>query len=188
MLEHLSMGEHSRAWHACKPGGPYRHLKMCSPGYMRSARVRALCVNIDIAQQVRSTPTQVCIVTPSLEHDTSDPGAGPKSTGLGPVPPLSDWSKLQLVEPLFETEDRVWMNQGACRVEDGIDLSVFFPTRGERNDEAVAICNRCPVTKECLDYALVNNIIYGVWGGVSERKRRYMRAELRRRGHFNTPR
>ena len=80
----------------------------------------------------------------------------------------------------------VWIERGACRVEK-TDTIMFFPTRGESCKDAIEVCERCDVTSECLNYALRNNIIYGVWGGVSERKRRNMRAQLRRAGQLSTP-
>jgi WhiB family redox-sensing transcriptional regulator len=44
--------------------------------------------------------------------------------------------------------------------------------------EAQRICADCPVSEACLEYALVNRIDHGVWGGRSERERRRI---LRRR-------
>ena len=39
-------------------------------------------------------------------------------------------------------------------------------------ERAQAICNRCPVSERCLQYALEFRIEHGVWGGASERERR----------------
>jgi WhiB family redox-sensing transcriptional regulator len=70
-----------------------------------------------------------------------------------------------------------WMPQGKCR-----DLApdIFFPSDGLGVQVAQRICEECPVTEECLEYALVNRIDHGVWGGRSERERR--RLQRRRRG------
>ena len=51
---------------------------------------------------------------------------------------------------------------------------VFFPDDGDGVETARRICEACPVNKACLDYALVNRIDHGVWGGTSERSRRRM--------------
>jgi WhiB family redox-sensing transcriptional regulator len=51
----------------------------------------------------------------------------------------------------------------------------WFPTRGESHLDAVAVCEQCPVREPCLEYALVNRIDHGVWGGKSERARRRLR-------------
>lgn len=60
-----------------------------------------------------------------------------------------------------------WMAQGAC-VGENPDL--FFEKAGE--DHAKALCESCPVKRECLDYALAERIVEGVWGGFSETERR----------------
>jgi WhiB family redox-sensing transcriptional regulator len=39
-------------------------------------------------------------------------------------------------------------------------------------DAARKICAACPVQEACLEYALVQRIDHGVWGGCSERERR----------------
>jgi len=68
-----------------------------------------------------------------------------------------------------------WVGQAACR---GIAASVFFTERGEMTAPAKAICAACPVTAECLDYALRTKQKFGIWGGKSERERRTMRRDL----------
>jgi WhiB family redox-sensing transcriptional regulator len=40
---------------------------------------------------------------------------------------------------------------------------------------AIAFCRDCPVKTACLNYALENNIKYGVWGGTSAYARRKMK-------------
>lgn len=44
--------------------------------------------------------------------------------------------------------------------------------RHERVRLAKSVCRACPVREQCLEYAIKNNIPYGVWGGLSERERR----------------
>lgn len=61
-----------------------------------------------------------------------------------------------------------WRDQAACI---GADPALFFPAEGETAAEARAICARCPVVKECLDYALSRPEKYGVWAGLAERER-----------------
>jgi WhiB family redox-sensing transcriptional regulator len=46
-------------------------------------------------------------------------------------------------------------------------------------EKARKICGRCEVKDLCLEYALVEEIEHGVWGGASERERR--RIKKRRR-------
>lgn len=61
-----------------------------------------------------------------------------------------------------------WMNQGKCRA---VSWDTFFPHDGTGVVAAQKICATCPVSQECLEYALANHIDHGVWGGCSERER-----------------
>lgn len=72
--------------------------------------------------------------------------------------------------------------RAACR---GLDPSIFFPDRGEvgrgRSDPvrlAKKVCSGCSVRRECLDVAIENNEMSGVWGGMVRRER--MREKVRR--------
>jgi WhiB family redox-sensing transcriptional regulator len=62
-----------------------------------------------------------------------------------------------------------WMARGNCRYE---PPSTFFPSDGVGVEVAKRICATCPVSAECLEYALEHRIDHGVWGGTSERQRR----------------
>ena len=62
-----------------------------------------------------------------------------------------------------------WMNEGNCAHE---SPARFFPSDGVGVEIARRICATCPVKVPCLEYALVNRIDHGVWGGCSERERR----------------
>ena len=66
-----------------------------------------------------------------------------------------------------------WRELAACR---GADLRLFFPERGESAEPARRICARCPVREPCLDYAVTNRIVYGVWGGLTGRERRALQS------------
>jgi WhiB family transcriptional regulator, redox-sensing transcriptional regulator len=68
-----------------------------------------------------------------------------------------------------------WMARGKCKE---VAPDVFFPSDGMGVIVAQRICADCPVSGECLEYALENHIDHGVWGGASERERRRI---LRRR-------
>jgi WhiB family redox-sensing transcriptional regulator len=66
-----------------------------------------------------------------------------------------------------------WRDLAACR---GADLEVFFPGRGETAGPARRVCAACPVRQQCLDYAISNRIVHGIWGGLTERERRALRS------------
>lgn len=70
-------------------------------------------------------------------------------------------------------DDGKWREHAACR---GVDTNMFFP---EQNMVSAVrmMCATCPVKQECLEYAIVNVIQHGVWGGLSERQRRKIRSK-----------
>jgi WhiB family redox-sensing transcriptional regulator len=60
------------------------------------------------------------------------------------------------------------------------DPDLFFPISGagpavKQMIRAKAICARCQIQRECLDYALDAGSIQGVWGGTTESERRLLR-------------
>jgi WhiB family redox-sensing transcriptional regulator len=81
---------------------------------------------------------------------------------------------LKFVDSEAEAED--WMKKGKCR---NSDPAVFFPSDGAGVEFARRICVDCKVKQLCLEYALVNNIEHGVWGGTSERERRRIKKARR---------
>ena len=80
-----------------------------------------------------------------------------------------------------------WRHHAVCRDE---DPELFFPigTSGPallQVEQAKAVCRRCSVTDECLQWALESGQDAGVWGGMSEEERRAVkrRGGLRVRAH-----
>lgn len=71
-----------------------------------------------------------------------------------------------------------WWERAACR---GLDTELFFPDRGESPAEAKAVCATCPVTEDCLWFALgkaddeLRPQRSGIWGGETEFARTKMR-------------
>lgn len=66
-----------------------------------------------------------------------------------------------------------WRQQAACL---GCDSDLFFvESRGNYRD-GKAVCSGCPVTVECLDWALVNRIGCGLYGGLSPAERGRLRS------------
>jgi len=74
----------------------------------------------------------------------------------------------------YPVEDRPWLEHAACK---HLDTNIFYPGRGGLLHLARKICASCPVRRECLDYAVENHEMLGVWGGTSERERRKMNHE-----------
>lgn len=74
--------------------------------------------------------------------------------------------------------NRDWMEQATCRDAD----APFFPSNRRELAKALSFCNKCPVSADCLQYALDNGIEYGVWGGTTESERLRIRQSERLRG------
>jgi WhiB family transcriptional regulator, redox-sensing transcriptional regulator len=75
-----------------------------------------------------------------------------------------------------------WRFAGACR---SADPDLFFPVPGSRLADkqiarAKAICAGCAVRRECLEFALSQSQIYGIWGGTTADDRRRARRRMRR--------
>ena len=51
----------------------------------------------------------------------------------------------------------------------------FFPEKGGSTREAKRVCLSCDVRGDCLEYALMNDERFGIWGGLSERERRKLK-------------
>ena len=58
----------------------------------------------------------------------------------------------------------------------------FFPERGSSTVIAKKICSECKVRKLCLEYAVERKERFGIWGGKSERERRAIRRERKKKG------
>jgi WhiB family redox-sensing transcriptional regulator len=82
-----------------------------------------------------------------------------------------------------------WRQRAACREE---DPELFFPAGTGleatlQAEEAKAICRRCSVKRDCLEWALWTDQEYGVWGGLTEQERRALKRKLRSRAEAATP-
>ena len=66
-----------------------------------------------------------------------------------------------------------WMAHAVCA---SVDPSIFHPDQGESPKAAKSICATCPVTAECLSWALSTNEVAGIFGGLTAGQRRGMRA------------
>ena len=84
-----------------------------------------------------------------------------------------------------------WRDKAACLT---VDPELFFPVGNtgpavDQIEKAKAVCGRCTVSEQCLQYALETNQDYGVWGGLSEDERRALkRRNARTRAHVRRAR
>lgn len=77
-------------------------------------------------------------------------------------------------EPLPFVGPGPWRAHAACR---GLNPELFFPGKGEKADEAIAVCEACPVTHECIaeGLALPSGADMGIRGGLYASQRRELR-------------
>jgi len=79
--------------------------------------------------------------------------------------------------PLLE-ESRKWDVHARCKK--GVDPELFFvidddrasALRDAQEAKAKEVCKKCPVSGNCLDYAIEYDEKYGVWGGATTAERR----------------
>ena len=71
-----------------------------------------------------------------------------------------------------------WWDLGACR---GLDAAIFYPEDDAEAQAAKSVCESCSVQKMCLDHALKFREKAGVWGGATERDRRRIIRQRRRK-------
>lgn len=81
-----------------------------------------------------------------------------------------------------------WEHQAACR---GADPEIFFAEKSDHTavTAAKSICATCPVTTQCLDYAIAGHERDGIWGGLLPHERRRLMPARRphRRARCGTP-
>ena len=109
-----------------------------------------------------TTPSRVSLYT------------GPTSTLRGPAVPRARFTS--------DPNDG-WRKRAACR---DANPELFFsvgqgPDAEAFTEAAKKVCGRCPVRKQCLDWALTTDQDYGVWGGLTEDERRAAQGRRRRR-------
>ena len=75
--------------------------------------------------------------------------------------------------PFLKTaeSDPSWRRLAACKSEGVKEFFGSGPTKKTKS-----MCSICVVSGKCLQFALDNDISYGIWGGVDSKQRRAMRA------------
>ncbi|MER7015311.1 WhiB family transcriptional regulator [Saccharopolyspora sp. NPDC000359] len=76
----------------------------------------------------------------------------------------------------MQREQRDWRHEAVCREQ---DPELFFPVGDNgpavlQTAAAKAVCQRCPVAAQCLEWALATGQDAGVWGGMSAAERRVL--------------
>ena len=71
-----------------------------------------------------------------------------------------------------------WRDDAACR---DVEPELFFPGRHDDPHAAKQICATCPSLIPCLDLALDDPTIYGIWGGTDLAQRKAIRRDRGKR-------
>jgi WhiB family redox-sensing transcriptional regulator len=111
------------------------------------------------------------------------PQTPPHIVGYGVTGPLVSQSFQEFDVSILASSlalanaDYSWRQQSICR---DTDPDLFFPvgTTGQaliQIARAKEVCGECPVSAECLAFALETNQDSGIWGGTSEEERRALR-------------
>ena len=69
-----------------------------------------------------------------------------------------------------------WMARARCR---GLGTAAFFGDGAEQEGRAKALCAECPVQSECLEFALADRTLSGIWAGTDDADRRAIRRRRR---------
>lgn len=69
-----------------------------------------------------------------------------------------------------------WVQDAVCAQ---VDPELWFPEPGGAGKSAQLLCASCPVSRQCLGYAMENNERFGVWGGTSPGDRAALRRARR---------
>jgi WhiB family redox-sensing transcriptional regulator len=76
---------------------------------------------------------------------------------------------------LMRSLEAPWTRDGLCREPAYPRRLWWFASTGETSERARAVCGRCLVRAECLDYALRTDAEADVWGGLSPKERQELR-------------
>lgn len=88
---------------------------------------------------------------------------------------MSEQHRTSIADIPFEAVSE-WQQFAECAIK---DPELFFDTAQTKT--AKAICSRCVVVAQCLEYAVAQNERDGVWGGTTPTERNRMRGRQRAR-------
>lgn len=65
----------------------------------------------------------------------------------------------------------MWQIEAKC---DATNTNLFFSTLPSKVAKAKALCNECSVSNECLEFALNEEIEFGIFGGTTPEERKQL--------------
>lgn len=144
-------------------------------GWTRYRIARAAGVSVQSVVRLQSSPRVLARTADALRVVWLDAFPGILDPEVDDSDPLAMWRLL-----LSDIGDQSWRKDAECRRLEGHPRSrveLFFPERGGDVEAPRAVCERCPVTAPCLEFALVTNTTVGVWGNTTGKDRRRLRQE-----------
>lgn len=86
---------------------------------------------------------------------------------------------MSTISDILGINRQPWMDDAKCREVEDPDIFHIDSIKPGAHLEAQAICQTCPVARQCREYSLsIEGDLHGVWGGMTEMER----LVLKRRG------
>lgn len=78
----------------------------------------------------------------------------------------------------MKTED--WRDFAYCKGRNTNDFYPEFGVKGAMDQvrKMKAFCRKCPVTLNCLQFAIENDEQFGIWGGLTPKERNNLRRQV----------
>jgi len=85
----------------------------------------------------------------------------------------ADSRELPTLEDLLARP--AWQREALCR---GEAVAMFVRAPKADYGRLRAVCGACPVRRECLEFALADDSLIGLWGGTTDAERRELRQRV----------
>lgn len=83
---------------------------------------------------------------------------------------MLEFAESQLEVILLIMDKKIgWQLRANCSPD---DFDLFFSNSRTKRKQALALCNTCEVSKECLSYAIENAVEHGIYGGKTPEQRK----------------
>lgn len=105
------------------------------------------------------------------------------ATRYNNIPKFVTPETLEEIEKInSDPEGDDWMENGECNK---YDPDLWFPEKesSKEGNRAISICRTCPVQLKCLEYAIRNDIRYGIWGAIKTSERMRIKNKIRPLNH-----
>lgn len=84
--------------------------------------------------------------------------------------------KDSFFQALVSPDSGGWRDHANCRTMGTTDFFITASSNSKAVNkkirETLSLCRSCSVRTECLRFAVANNILYGIWGGMTATQRK----------------